>query len=187
MTARDMEHISPELMRQYADGELTVAERQRITNHLAVCERCRTSQRLETSLSDALRAVPQDVPSPRFDMQVLSELRSAAEHRRSPRRPAWKVAAAGLLIAATLIVVVIAGASGEEQSRSALTPVFEKVTAVFTPVMDAVARQSRQIMPQPGDGDFGVIRIFLIVTVVLLALAGIERFLFPNLRHDHKH
>lgn len=181
-----MKHPDIDILQQYADGMLAAAERDGVERHLASCASCRSAMQLERSLSESLRTIPSPSPSSRFDARVLAAVRRPAS--RSAGRTLWlRYAAAAILIVTTTVVIVIAGASGEAQSRTVLTPVFERITEVIAPALDLVSSQGQQLTPRLDDRDSDFFRIFFLATAALLIIGGLERFIFPSLRHGPRH
>jgi predicted anti-sigma-YlaC factor YlaD len=182
-----MAHPDRNMLRQLADGSLDTTEARRIEEHLASCTQCRVIVTFERNLIRALRETPLPEPSPHFDPAVLRAV-SRGNGPAAASRLTWgKYAAAGLLIAATLIVVTLAGASGEEQSRSMLTPVFEQITALIGPLANTFASRADSLIPTIGTQENDVLRIFLLAMGVLLLLGGLERLLLPHLKElDHR-
>ncbi|MDT8323352.1 MAG: zf-HC2 domain-containing protein [Bacteroidota bacterium] len=180
-----MQHPAPDVLGQYADALLDAPEHDRVHRHLTTCASCRNALLVEKSLSDAVRTASQRTPSSRFDSAVLSALRRPATGP-SRRIPYLGYAAAALLIVTTFVVVIIAGASGETQSRSALTPMFERITEVLTPAMELLTSQSGRLTPKLDERDSDFFRVFFIATAALLLIGGLERVLFPLMRQGHK-
>ena len=185
MMNEQMKHPDAEILRQYADALLDPAARAGVERHIEDCASCRDALRIERALSDAIRALPSSSPSHRFDRGVLDAVQHTA-HAPAKRMPYFRYAAVGLLILTTFVVVIVAGASGEAQSQSVLTPVFERITAVLSPVVDLMTQKSEQLTPQLDDGDSSFFRIFFLATAALLIIGGLERLLSPSFRHSHK-
>ena len=181
-----MEHPGTDILQRYADNLLETDLRRSIQGHINSCDRCRRIVALEHALMASLRNPPSSAPSPHFDRNVLNALRAQQDVRKGTRVSWFTYAAAAALIATTLVVLIVAGASGDEQSRSVLTPVFEKVSSVTLPVLELLVRQSARVTPHLDEGGIGFVRIFLIAMSALLVFGGLERFIFPSIRHDSK-
>jgi hypothetical protein len=182
----NMEHLSTDMLQRFADDALEGEERKRVQLHLGSCSHCRIAFDFERMLLASLRVPNVDTPSPLFDHNVLSAIRQPDRGARSTRIRWFKYAAAAALILTTLIVVIIAGANGDEQSRSILTPVFERVSSVVSPVLQTLTRQSERITPKLDARETDFFRIFLIAAAALFIIGGLERFIFPSPRHDSK-
>ncbi|MBN1446685.1 MAG: hypothetical protein JXA28_02040 [Bacteroidetes bacterium] len=177
-----MMHPDRNMLRQLADGNLDATEAHPIEVHLASCTQCRMIVAFERDLVRALRETPLPQASPDFDPAVLRAV-SRRNHPAATSRLPWvKYAAAGILISATLIVITLAGASGEEQSRSMLTPVFEQITSLIGPLANTFASQADSIIPTSCTQGNEVLRIFLLAMGALLVLGGLERLLLPHLK-----
>ncbi|MCB2204017.1 zf-HC2 domain-containing protein [bacterium] len=189
-----MQHPAPDILQQFADGMLDSEHRSNVEAHLHDCAECRSVVELERGISGVLQDLPLHEPSTYFDASVLNAVHAPASHRGPDRIRIFRYTAAAALILVTLVVVIVAGASGEEQSRSMLTPVFERVTPLFEQVTDFIApatellnNKSTRVAPDLDAQSESVVRVFFIAVLALLIFGGLERVLLPRFRHGHRH
>ena len=182
-----MNHPEQHKLRALVDGLLDAAEAHAIEEHLASCARCRREVSFERNLTTVLRDIPLQDPSPVFDSAVLRAVHSRSAETSS-RTPWLRFAAAAVLIAATLIVIVIAGSTGDAQSRTILSPLFEQISAWVQPLAHTLTTRADKLQPSFGDQSGDIVRIFLLATGVLLLVGGLERVLLPRTRGaNHRH
>jgi len=99
-------HVTAEQLSRLIDGDLALAERGAVLDHIGHCPACAAEQARLVEVSAALRGVPAAQWSDEQTSAILARLASdAAPPARSSSRP---VQAAGTLLAAVTLAVVVA-------------------------------------------------------------------------------
>ena len=180
-----MQHPDTKTLQDFADEQLPREHIAPVREHLTSCERCRNEIALLRSMTQSLREIPTPITSPGFDSAVLRAVRK--QRAQASSRLQWpKAAAAAALIVVTLLIVVIAGSTGEEQSRTMLSPLFDQVTNWLQPITGIFLSTTDDLRPAIDDSNGDVLRIFFLATAALLIVGGLERFLLPRIRSlDH--
>ncbi len=78
-----------ELLSPYLDGELSLAEQEEISAHLAVCPSCRAEFEILCDLVNILKGLPELSPSSGFSAQVLKNIAAFPPAKRQGRFPGF--------------------------------------------------------------------------------------------------
>jgi hypothetical protein len=111
------------------DGELSPAESQAVSTHLASCADCRQRQADERAFKALLRQrIPLHAAPSELGRSIIAALdredaRTALQHRRAARRRLWLGAAGALAAAAAIVAVILIGGRGPQPANRLLDSV----------------------------------------------------------------
>lgn len=176
------EHPEHSILMEFMEGSLAHDQAETVRRHLSQCPSCRQARAFDEQLVQSISELALENPSSQFDSRILSTLQKSVGVQGRVRSAWLRPVATGLLIAATLVVIVFAGGSGEPQSESILSPVFEQFRDILTPVTDLLSDQIVRLTPSLDVADNQTIKIFLIASLAMLIIGSLDRLLQPYLR-----
>ncbi len=183
-----MNHLSNNDIHTLIDGMMVNGERSRLLAHLEECERCRREVTFHRFATRAAREMPPMKPSSRFTERVMIKL--------APReQPAWLrwTLNNGANIFGMMIVLSVIGyllttptvfTDQSSIGSSKLTETFQAYHGWYSQAKTFLGEQANRLKPDPGttstpSTESG--KILVMIVVSLLALVGLDRFVFQRI------
>jgi hypothetical protein len=96
----EVEHLTPDVLQDFADGALTTRQSARVRRHIEACPSCASESRAWTAVLDRLSALERLAPAAGFAERVMDGLHSAGDSPAviapvASRRRAWASVLAG--------------------------------------------------------------------------------------------
>ncbi len=180
-----MEHPDHELLLACADGLLSTEQSDEIRAHTTRCPDCAAVLEREMALSAALRAQPLARPSPAFDQAVLRALMPRAEST-GRHEISFRGYGGILLLCACTLVIYLAANGKSDGAPTWLTPVYETISGAMSWFTDRFVSGISGMISPLGTAAHGsnFIEIFLLATLALVLLGGLDRVIAPLFRKE---
>lgn len=183
-----MNHLSNNDIHSLIDGMMVNGERTRILAHLEECERCRREVTFHRSVTRVARAMPPVKPSSRFMERVMVKIAPSEQ----PAWVRWTLNNAGNIFGMILVLSVIGYflttptvfTDQSSGGSSKLTETFQAYQGWYSQVKTFLGEQVNRLKPDPTTASTPPTeggKILVMIVVSLLALVGLDRFVFQRI------
>lgn len=183
-----MNHLSNNDIHSLIDGMMVNGERTRLLAHLEECERCRREVSFHRSATRVARAMPPVKPSSRFTERVMVKI--APREQQAWVR--WTLNNAGNIFGMILVLSVIGYflttptvfTDQSSTGPSALRETFQTYHGWYSQAKTFLGEQANRLKPDPATASAPSTesgKILVMIVVSLLALVGLDRFVFQRI------
>ena len=184
-----MTHLTQAQILQMADGTADYATQATVTNHLAVCSRCRSELELQRSLLRAARRMPLPSVSDRFTRAVMARILPKEQNPAA----AWILNNMGNMFAMMAVLGVLAYVltspapvvgTGQASPGNAIVQELGKGAMDAYAKLNALLKQATPVKEPAtaSNGSDGMISKLALIVLSLAVLAAADRFWLSRLR-----